>query len=486
MNLKVISRNVGFALLVSALFMFLSILISMGEGNDSALVALAISFIITFTVGIFPLIFVRKAEAISLKDGYMIIVLSWLLSFIFGMLPYVLWGGPFTVVNALFEAVSGYTTTGATILSGIENLPKSLLFWRASTHFIGGLGVVVFLLLIIPLSSPVKLRLSNMELSSLSREGYQTRVNKTVYIFTYVYLGLNLAAIIAYMLAGMGLFDAVCHAFSVCSTGGFSTKNNSIAGFNSLPVNLVTMLFMFLASVHFGMLFMAIVSRSFKPFNNSVFKVYSLFLIIASLLVAFTLKGKNIEGSWGMALMNGSFHVLSYTSTTGFAIADNRAWPYFVNTMLQVCGICCGMAGSTTGGLKMDRVVILWNAIIRHIYRSVHPASVSEIRISGHVVKDEDIYPHILYIALYFFIIIISLLACLLSGVDNANAFMATLSTLGNVGPAIGDLGTFGNYNIEPDMAKISYCINMFLGRVEIYPVFSVIYMLFASNKKLT
>ena len=197
MNLKVISRNVGFALLVSALFM-LSILISMGEGNDSALVALAISFIITFTVGIFPLIFVRKAEAISLKDGYMIIVLSWLLSFIFGMLPYVLWGGPFTVVNALFEAVSGYTTTGATILSGIENLPKSLLFWRASTHFIGGLGVVVFLLLIIPLSSPVKLRLSNMELSSLSREGYQTRVNKTVYIFTYVYLGLNLAAIIAF------------------------------------------------------------------------------------------------------------------------------------------------------------------------------------------------------------------------------------------------------------------------------------------------
>lgn len=154
MNLKVISRNVGFALLVSALFMLLSILISMGEGKDSALVALAISFIITFTVGIFPLIFVRKAEAISLKDGYMIIVLSWLLSFIFGMLPYVLWGGPFTVVNALFEAVSGYTTTGATILSGIENLPKSLLFWRASTHFIGGLGVVVFLLLIIPLSSP--------------------------------------------------------------------------------------------------------------------------------------------------------------------------------------------------------------------------------------------------------------------------------------------------------------------------------------------
>ena len=171
MNLKVISRNVGFALLASAFFMFLSILVSIANGNDSALAALTISFTLTFTVGIFPFIFVRKSPNISLKDGYMIIVLSWLLSFIFGMLPYVLWGGPFSVINALFETVSGYTTTGGTVLSSVEQLPDSLLFWRSSTHFIGGLGVVVFLLLIIPSSSPIRLRLTNMEVSSLSREG---------------------------------------------------------------------------------------------------------------------------------------------------------------------------------------------------------------------------------------------------------------------------------------------------------------------------
>ena len=162
MNLKVISRNVGFALLTSAFFMFLSMIVSMSRGNDSALAALMISFVITFTVGVFPFIFVRSTERISLKDGYMIIVLSWSLSFIFGMLPYLLWGGPFTVVNSLFESVSGYTTTGATILEEVEALPDSLLFWRSSTHFIGGLGVVVFLLLIIPSSSPVRLRLTNL------------------------------------------------------------------------------------------------------------------------------------------------------------------------------------------------------------------------------------------------------------------------------------------------------------------------------------
>ena len=175
MNFKVISRNVGFALLTSAFFMFLSILVSLANGNDSALAALSISFVITFMVGFFPFIFVRNSDNITLKDGFMIIVLSWSLSFIFGMLPYVLWGGPFSVINAFFESVSGYTTTGATILENVEALPNSLLFWRSSTHFIGGLGVVVFLLLIIPSSSPVRLRLTNLEISSLSREGYRSR-----------------------------------------------------------------------------------------------------------------------------------------------------------------------------------------------------------------------------------------------------------------------------------------------------------------------
>ena len=157
MNVKAISRYVGYALLVSALFMFLSILVSVANGNDSALAALLISFTLTFTAGIFPFIFVRRTAAITLKDGYMVIVLSWILSFVFGMLPYALWGGPFTVTNAWFESVSGFTTTGATILDDIESLPESLLFWRSSTHFIGGLGVVVFLLLIIPSASPIRL-----------------------------------------------------------------------------------------------------------------------------------------------------------------------------------------------------------------------------------------------------------------------------------------------------------------------------------------
>ncbi len=186
MNIKVISMNVGRALLVSALFMFLSMVVSVLNGMDSAFGPLAISFIITFIFGAFPFIFVRQSPAISVRDGFLIIVLSWLLSFIFGMLPYVLWGGEFSLVNAWFESVSGYTTTGSTILTDIERLPKSLLFWRSSTHFIGGLGVVVFLLLVLPTASPFRFKLTNIEQSSLSREGYRYRSMSTVYVMVSI------------------------------------------------------------------------------------------------------------------------------------------------------------------------------------------------------------------------------------------------------------------------------------------------------------
>ena len=484
MNVKVISRYVGYALLVSALFMFLSILVSVANGNDSALAALLISFTITFTVGIFPFIFVRSASEITMKDGYMIIFLSWLLSFVFGMLPYALWGGPFTVINAWFESVSGFTATGASILDNIEALPKSLLFWRSSTHFIGGLGVVVFLLLVIPSSSQMKLRLTNLELSSLSKGEYQSGTNKTVTIFSRVYLGMLVASFLCYMLAGMGPFDAINHAMSVTATGGFSTRNLSIGAFNSVPINLVTMFFMLLSSVHFGMVYISVITRSLKPFKNEVFKFYFWTLLVVSVIVTISLKAKGIEATWGGAAMSGSFHVLSYASTTGFGIADNGVWPALPSAMLIFVGIWCGMAGSTTGGVKIDRALLLFKEINYRLKTVLHPASVNEVRVNRRVVRQEDITPHILYIALYMLLIIISLAVNLALSPDGHDAVAATFTSLSNVGPAIGDLGTGGNFGAEPVGAKLMYTIDMFLGRVEIYPILAVLMMLFGKSAK--
>ena len=483
MNLKVISRNVGFALLTSAFFMFLSILVSISRGNDSALAALLISFVITFTVGVFPFIFVRSTERISLKDGYMIIVLSWSLSFIFGMLPYLLWGGPFTVVNSLFESVSGYTTTGATILENVEALPDSLLFWRSSTHFIGGLGVVVFLLLIIPSSSPVRLRLTNLEISSLSREGYRSRANKTVIIYSSVYFALVLLSFLSYWIGGMSAFDAINHAFSVCATGGFSTKNYSIGTFDSNVINVITIVFMFLASVHFGTLFMAVVNRSFKPLNNPVLKYYVSIIVLVSLISAFCMRLNDSGLSIGDSLISGAFHTLTFISTTGFAIADNNAWPAFVNTLMLIISLQCGMAGSTTGGIKADRIYLIFKAVGQQLKHVLHPTSINQIRINNHYLKVDEAYPHILFLGIYFILLCLSTGLNTLFGLQDANALYASVSCLSNVGPAIGDLGTFGNFNSVPVMSKLIFCLDMFIGRIEIYPVLAVLMMAFNRSK---
>lgn len=484
MNWKTISRNVGYALLVSALFMFAALCIAVFGKEDTAIAPLSISFLLTFIFGIFPFIFVRKTAAITMREGYVIIVLSWLLSFIFGMLPYVLWGGPFTVINAWFESVSGFTTTGSSILEEVESLPKSLLFWRSSTHFIGGLGVVVFLLLIIPSSSPMRLRLTNMELSSLSKESYNVRANQTVYIFTYVYLGMNVIAFLAYLLAGMSPFDAINHTFSVCATGGFSSRNMSIASFNSLPITLVTMLFMYLSSLHFGMLYITIVTRSLKPLNNDVFKFYTGTLVAGTVIVATVLKMHGVTGTWFRAFIDGGFQVLSYASTSGLAICDNSVWPWFPSVLIMVLGIQCGMAGSTTGGVKSDRILLVFKSMGVHMKRSVNPSTVNEVRINGKALSDKDVEPHVLYVAVFFIVFAISSLLCMASGSDNANAIMGTLCSLDNVGPAAGSIGSFGNYNAEPSLAKFFYTIDMFMGRVEIYPVLAVASFIFTRKKR--
>ena len=483
MNWKVISRNIGFALLVSALFMFLSVIVSLLNGGDSALSALTISCVITFLVGIFPFIFVKKSPRITLKEGYVIITLSWLLSFVFGMLPYALWGGPFTLQNAWFESVSGYATCGATILQDIESLPESLLFWRSSTHFIGGLGVVVFLFFIIPESSPMRMRLMNMELSSLSRGGYSTTTTKVVMIFAKVYLGMLVACFICFLLAGMNMFDAICHAMSVIATGGFSTRNASIGAFDSRIVELIALFFMYLSSLHFGLTYIALITRSFKPFNNQVVKWFSMSILIVAFILSFGIMKQTPGQGWGESLWQSFFTTLCVSSTSGFAIVDNAAWPYWMMLLLFVPGLVCGSMGSTTGGIKVDRMLILFKNLGRYINNILHPTYINEVRLGRKVMRDEDMYPHLMYIALYLMLIFVSTLLQSFIGLDLESSFFATVSSVSNIGPSFGELGFLGSYDSLPMMSKVLLSMNMFLGRIEIYPVMAVLAMIFSRRR---
>ncbi len=483
MNIKAISTNVGKALLVSALFMFLSIIISVLNGVDSAFTPLLLSFIITLLVGSFPFIFVRKSPALTMKDGFLTIIIAWILSFVFGMLPYVLWGGEFTLVNAWFESVSGYTTTGSTILNDIEALPKSLLFWRSSTHYIGGLGVVVFLLLVIPDASPYRLKLTNMEMSSLSKEGYRYKSAKVVQVITVVYLGLTLVSTLLLWAAGMPLFDAVNHAFSIAATGGFSTKNLSIGYFRSDLINAIAMVFMALAAMHFGLIYAVFATRSLKPLNNAVVKYYIGSIAVMSVIIMLSLMSDGGYDSWGKAWIDASFNVVSYMSTTGFATCDNSSWPYLAGVVLMMAGIQCGCSGSTTGGLKVDRILISFKAISTEIRRRLHPSSVSQVRMSGHHLPDSAVSSVFLYIVVYVMVIFVSILAVILCGSEPVEAISGVISSVGSVGPGLGGVASLENYSMQPEMSKLIFTFDMFLGRLEIFPVFIVISMIFKREK---
>ena len=483
MNIKAISLNVGKALLVSALFMFLSIIVSIIEGYDSAFTPLLISFIITLLVGAFPFIFVKKTEALSLNDGFLTIVLSWVLSFIFGTMPYVLWGGEFTLINAWFESVSGYTTTGATILTNVEALPKSLLFWRSSTHFIGGLGVIVFLLLVMPQASPFRLKLANMEMSALSKGGYRYNSTKVIRVITGVYFAFALVIFLSLWAAGMTLFDAVNHAFSIAATGGFSTRNLSVGYYQSDILHLIVMFYMAVCALHFGLLYAMVITRSFKPLNNTVVKYYFGSIAVCSVLTAIALMTKGDYTHWGRALMDASFTVVSYMSTTGFAICDNSAWPMIAGLVLLFVSFQCGCSGSTTGGIKVDRILIAFKAIGNEVTRRIRPHAVSQVKMSGHFLTDSSVHSVMMFIVTYFIVIFISILLVMLAGSGTTEAVSGVIASVGSVGPGLGNIGAMDNFSAEPVMSKFVYAFDMFLGRVEIFPILIVLSMIFRRGK---
>ena len=463
--------------------MFLSIVVSVMNGMDSAFTPLLISFVITMLVGSFPFIFVKKAAPLSMKDGFITIVVAWVLSFVFGMLPYVLWGGEFSLMNAWFESVSGYTTTGATILNDIEILPDSLLFWRSSTHYIGGLGVVVFLLLVMPDASPYRLKLTNMEMSSLSKEGYKYRSTKVIRVIVIVYVGLTLAATLSLWAAGMPLFDAVNHGFSIAATGGFSTKNLSIGYFDSDIINIVAMVFMTVSAMHFGLIYSVFATRSLKPLNNSVLKYYLGSIIVISLIIMFSLVLQGDYDSWGRAWLDSSFTVVSYMTTTGFATCDNSTWPLIAAVMLMIVAIQCGCSGSTTGGLKVDRILISLKTIKYEIKRRLHPSAVSHVTLSGHHLPDSTVSSVFLYIVVYMMVIVASIIVVIICGSQPVEAVSGVISSLSSVGPGLGDVASLDNYSLQPELSKFVFTIDMFLGRIEIFPVLVVVAMIFKRDR---
>ncbi|MCI1779591.1 MAG: TrkH family potassium uptake protein [Bacteroidales bacterium] len=476
MNVSVISRNIGLALVFNAAFMFLSVVISIIFGFDSAFAPLFMSAVITLTAGFFPLIFVKKRGAINLQEGLVIIVFSWILSCLFGMLPYVLWGGEFSVINAWFESVSGYTTTGASILTDIEILPKSLIFWRSSTNFLGGLGITIFMFFILPKqNSSFRMKLGNLEIADLSRQNYRFRFNQTVFVIGIVYMTIFLVGWISLMLAGMNWYDAINHSFTCVSTGGFSTKNDSVAAFHSFPVELILVVLMYFSSLHFGLLYTGLHKRSLKTiFNSPVVKFYTLSLIIAILITTVSVKLSGDAPTWALSFRQCLFQVVTLATATGYGTADTSVWPSFTILVLVYLSLQGGCSGSTSGGIKADRMLIFFKSLYSQFKMKLHPNGVFPVRVGNEIVEKGTVEAANIFIVFYVFIVFISAMLVSAMGMSLIDAFTGTVSCMGGVGPAFGSLGSASNYNAIPIAAKFVFSIDMLLGRLELFSIILV------------
>jgi trk system potassium uptake protein TrkH len=298
-----------------------------------------------------------------------------------------------------------------------------------------------------------------------------------------VYLGLTVASTLSLWAAGMPFFDAINHGFSIAATGGFSTRNLSIAAFDSQIINFVAMVFMAVAAVHFGLIYSVVATRSFKPLNNTVIKYYFGSIVLMSSIVAFSLIRGGSYDSWGRAIMDSFFNVISYMSTTGFANCDNSQWPWLAAFILVFVSFHCGCSGSTTGGIKIDRLLISFKAIGNEIKRRLHPSSVSKVRLGDHHLSDSVIGAVMMFIVLYFLVILISVVLAMVFGTGAMDAISGVVASVGSVGPGIGHIGSLENYSTQLVSAKIIYTIDMFLGRLEIYPLLVVISMIFRREK---
>jgi trk system potassium uptake protein TrkH len=467
MRPQIVFRYVGIVLLFNAMFLAVSAGISLFHRQPDFL-PLFYSAVIAFLFGVFPLIYVPASHLINNVEGLAIVVSSWLLSCLIGVLPYILYGGPFSLANAWFESVSGFTTTGSSILADAEALPYGLLFWRAATHWIGGIGIIVFVLAVIPGIGQSSMLLSRNELSSLALKNFQHRTQRTLKIVLTVYLSLTLLETASLMAFGMGAFDAVTHSFATVATGGFSTKNSSIAYFNSPAIEYVIDVFMILSGIHFGLLFGAASGRFRDLWRSSAVRFYVGAMFFGSILVAAAIHGDTFE-RWGDSFRYATFQVLSLGTSTGFATADSAGWAPFAKLVMIYFTLQCACSGSTSGGIKVERVIIFWKSIRTKITKLKYPKAVVQLKMDGSVLSEDVIATNLLFIALYIAIVFLSALLLSGMGVDLISAFSGSAAAMGNVGPGFGTVSSLGNYSGLPGAGKFVLTVVMLLGRLEIF-----------------
>lgn len=462
---------VGILLIFLGMTMLLPMLFGMYY-RDQSVIPFLKSMGITIAVGtsLFACFRNSKTEHISQREGMAIVAIGWTAVGLFGALPFYFGDAFHTFTDAFFESVSGFTTTGASILTNIEAVSKGLLFWRSFIQWLGGMGIIVLSVAILPFLGVGGMQLYKAEVPSPVPDKLKPRISETAKSLWKVYALISLAETLLLMIGGMDLFDALCHTFTTMPTGGFSTKNASIAHFNSLYFDLVIIIFMLFAGINFSLHYQMLTGKSLAIWRNSESRFFLGIVILLSLMVSFNVYG-NVYESIGQSIRFGLFQVVSIITTTGFVTYDYELWPAMSQIILFLCMFIGASAGSTGGGMKCIRIMLCIKYCYKELFSLIHPHAVTHVKISGKPVS-EDVMRSILgFLALYMGLFAVCSVLLAGMGVDFVTAIAAVGSSIGNVGPGFGMVGPVDNYAAIPFAGKWLLLWCMLLGRLEIYTV---------------
>ncbi len=467
MNYRMLRYLLGCILLIEAILMLLPLATAMIYKEDILPFVYTICMLLVISV---PCVILKpKNTHIYAREGFVCVSAAWILLSVFGALPFVFSGAIPSFIDALFETVSGFTTTGATILPAVEGLPHGILLWRSFTHWVGGMGVLVFMLAILPSAGGEAIHLMRAEVPGPTKGKLVPKMRKSALILYGIYIVLTCIEVIALLLCGLPLFDSIVNSFATAGTGGFSVLNNSIAGYANPAAEWVIGIFMVLFGINFNLFFFILIGKVKDALKSEELRVY--FGIIAIAVIAISINTYQIIGNLGDTVRTAFFQVSTIITTTGFATVEYNNWPVLSKTILTLLMITGACAGSTAGGLKISRIIIVFKNIFREIKHMIRPRSVNVVRLDGEVVPNETLRSATGYLTVYMLAIVICVVLIAVDGYSMETNITATLSCINNIGPALGDIGAMGNFSVYSDFSTVVLTFAMLFGRLEFVPM---------------
>ena len=476
MNYRMISRVLGAVLLCVAAVMLIPLAVALIYGESILPFVAAMG--LTAALGVILYRVKLKSRDMFAREGFVVVSLAWIVMSLLGALPFVISGDIPNYIDAVFETVSGFTTTGASVVTDVESMSRSGLFWRLFTHWLGGMGVLVFIMAVLPMDSSHSMHIMRAEVPGPTVGKLVPRIRQTAKILYLIYAGMTLIETVLLLLGGMSFYDAILHAFATAGTGGFSTRADSIAAFDSVYIEMVVAVFMMLFAVNFNLYYLIIIGKVREALKSEELHVY--LAVIAVTTGSIALGISKLYGGMGMALRHSFFNVTSLMSSSGFGTVDFTKWPAYCQWILVLLMFCGACAGSTGGGIKLARVMMLIKNAAANVRTMAHPRRVYAVRMEGKRVDDGTLRSAEAFFAMYMLLSLIVTLIISFDGYDLATNFTASISALSNIGPGMSLIGPKGSFAIFSPVSKVTLSAAMLLGRLEIFPLV----VLFSGGRK--